>query len=89
MSKRQKTRNSAAKERLKNNHYVIQRLKDIYLISTEKYYSFYTPKKIRIKKWVEPAIYFGSLILIGKSKPIGKNIILAEMYNRQTVKQKK
>jgi len=89
MSIRQKAINPAVRKRQRNKHYTKQRLKDIYPRRTAKNYSFYIPKKNKAKKWMEPAIYLGPLILLGQNKPVGKNITLVYIYNKPTPEQKK
>jgi len=53
-------------------------------------YKFYTPRKYKVKQWVEPATLISPLILLGKNKPVGKNITLTDIYNNKpTPEQKK
>ena len=89
MSIRQKAINSAVRKTQRNKHYTKQRLKDIYPRRTAKNYTLYIPKKFKTKKWVEPATHLGPLIPLGKNKPVGKNITLADIYNKHQNKRNK
>jgi len=89
MSITQKAINSTVRQRQRNKLYTKQRLKDIYTKRTAKDYSFYILKKIWTKKWVEPEPHLSPLILLGKNKPVGKNITLVDIYNKLTLEQKK
>jgi len=90
MSRRQKAINSAVTKRKETHEYLARKGNNIYPRRIAVNYKFYKPKKIRTMQWVEPETHFGPLILLGKNKPVGKNITLADIYNNKpTPEQKK
>jgi len=89
MSRQHRIKQAVSKRREIQQY--LQRKKDnFYSSRIAVNYKFYKPKKLRIKQWVEPGTYLGELIPLGKNKPVGKNITLAEIYNNKpTPEQKK
>jgi len=87
---RQHSINQAVAKQRKTQQYLLRKDKDINPKRIAVDYKFYKPKKLRTKKWVEPVPYLGPLIPLGKNKPVGKNITLADIYNNKpTPEQKK
>jgi len=90
MSRRQKAINSAVRRNHQNKQYILKKRNNIYPKRTSAGYIYYKPKQLRIKQLVEPATHLGPLIALGKNKPVGKNITLADIYNNKpTPEQKK
>ena len=87
---RQHRINQAVTKRRETQQYLQRKDNNIYPRRISVDYKFYKPKKLRTKQWVEPATYLGPLIPLGKNKPVGKNITLADIYNNKpTPEQKK
>ena len=90
MSRRQRAINSAVRRNHQNKQYILKKINNIYPKRTLAGYKFYKPKKDRKKQWEAPATLLGPLILLGKNKPVGKNITLTDIYNNKpTLEQKK
>jgi len=71
--------NQAVSKRKETKHYLQRKDNNIYPRRIAVNYKFYTPRKYRVKQWVEPATLSSPLILLGKNKPRGKNIILTDI----------
>jgi len=89
MSRRQKAIYSAVTKRKETKQYLQRKDNNIYPRRSSVNYKFYKPKKLRIKQWIEPATHLGPLIPLGKNKPVGKNITLADIYNKKLTSEQK
>jgi len=87
--RRQNRINHAVSKRKETKQYVQTKSNNIYPRRISVNYHFYRPRKIRTKKWVEPATHLGPIILLGKNKPVAKNFTLKDIYNKPIPKQKK
>jgi len=86
---RQHRINQAVSKRKETKQYLERKANNIYSRRISVNYKFFKPKKLRTKQWVEPATHLGSKIPLGKNKPVGKNITLADIYNKHQNKRNK
>jgi len=84
MSVRQKAINQAVSKRRETKQYLIRKHKNIYPRRIALNYKFYKPRKLQTKQWVEPVTHLGPKIPLAKYKQVGKNITLADIYNKPT-----
>jgi len=87
---RQHSINQAVSKKRETYQYLARKANNIYPRRIAVNYKFYKQRKLKTKQWVEPATHLGPLIPLGKNKPVGKNITLADIYNNKpTPEQKK